>query len=118
MRNGTISARLDFHDINIFPRLIDRTNATTHEKDKGLIMIEKILSRFSIESKGIEFKIDEFRKRMLEMQIVAFTPDSEEVSDMKTRMGIEPIEWTRDKEGKLISPWDLKRKEEKEGSSA
>jgi hypothetical protein len=99
-RGGVVAdiARLDFHDF--WGRLIDRIKGKTTEKDKGLLMVEKIQQNFGISGKDK----DAFRAKMIEMQEKAFKPTK--YPKIKKQ---EPIKWTRDAQGKIISPFDKKK---------
>jgi len=97
-RGGTVAeiVRLDFHDF--FGRLIDRIKGKTTEKNKGVIMLEKIEQGFGISERDRE----KFREEMLEEQ-------KEAIQASPRRLKEKKIAWTRDGEGKLISPFKSKK---------
>ena len=93
-RKGVVAdiVRLDFHDF--FGRLIDRVKGKITEKRKGVIMLEKIEQGFGISKRDRE----RFQEEMLEIQ-------REAVEESRS----EKIDWTRNKEGKITSPFKSKR---------
>lgn len=123
-RNGNVAdtARLDFHDW--FGSIMDRTRAKTSEKHKGLLMIDKIKSRFAIN----DFDLGMFRKQMKDREESDFKEMEEHArqfykeEDRKLgkqelrpiRRDLEPLKLTRDERGQLISPFGIKAKQIKE----
>lgn len=62
-RNGTILVRLTFSDIRIAPEIIDKISGRISEKEKGLLMINKIIERFDISLKDVnDFVYDVMKK--------------------------------------------------------
>lgn len=59
-------ARLDFHDF--FGRLQDRTKAKVHEKEKGVMMIDKIKDRFCLS----EREMNEIRQKLFQKEVDTF----------------------------------------------
>lgn len=84
-------ARLDFH--NWFGQLHDRMKAKTTEKDKGVLMIEKIQHYFGI-------SMEYCRQRLHELNMEAMKP-TEVPKEIKQRK----IKFTRDSRGEIISPF-------------
>ena len=83
-----------------FGDLIDRIKAKTTEKDKGMMMLEKIENQFSIsESDRIIF-----RKEMQARE----EREWEEMERQAKAMKDKPFK--RDEYGNIISPFALKRK--------
>lgn len=92
-------ARLDFHDY--FGRMYDRTRAKTTEKDKGILMLQKLEERFNI-SKDDR---DKFLKKLHEEEL----KEVEEIREQMRKRKSQVVQWTRDEDGKIISPFDLKK---------
>ena len=97
-KKGYAIAKLTFFDWGWRDNIIYNAKATQNEKDKGLAMLEKLKDFFGVN------KIDEeeFKKKMIEMQKEAFTAT-------EYPKGREPVKWTRDKKGKIVSPFDKKK---------
>ncbi len=81
-----ITAKLAFFDYGWAEKVIYRIKAKTTEKYKGFLMIDKIKDFFGITNKEIKG----FEKK--------------EIKDETKR-----IEWTRDEEGKIVSPYRSKK---------
>ncbi len=93
-RNGEVSdmASLTFHDW--FGRLQNRMKARVTDKDKGVMMIEQIQTKFGITEEFCRRKLLEIRMRDIEDQM-------------------EGPKWTRDEKGQIVSPF--KSREWKDG---
>lgn len=91
-------AQLTFH--GWFGDLIDRIRAKTTEKEKGMMMLEKIENQFSISKPDREI----FRKEMQEREKKEFAEMEKQAEAMKDKP------FKRDEHGNFISPFALKRK--------
>ena len=94
-------ARLDFHDA--MGNVYDRIKGKVTQKERGISMINRIEDRFNIS----QFDIEEFRKALNEKEI----EDFKELQEEARRKDRQPIKWTRDKRGKIISPFSTNRKD-------
>ena len=92
-KQGSNLAILTFHDY--FGAIQDRIKGKVTEKDKGVLMVEKIQDRFGI-------TLDFCRQRLLELNIEAMKPT-------EYPKGTEPIKWTRDEKGQIESPFKSKK---------
>lgn len=90
IRKGFLTAKLTFFDWGWADNVVYRITGKTNEKEKGLLMIQKIKEFFGVRNNEIE--------------------DSE-VKRIKDE--IKRIIWTRDEKGRIISPFDKKIKDEK-----
>jgi len=109
-RNGRVAEimRLDAHDF--WGNLIDRQKAKTTEKNKGMAMIENIENRFGITPMDKET----YRKIMKEKEEQDFEDmiaHAESREQGKAFFTPQKIQWTRDKDGKIVSPYSKKLKE-------
>ncbi|KKN59069.1 hypothetical protein LCGC14_0546240 [marine sediment metagenome] len=86
IRKGFLTAKLTFFDWGWADNVIYRVIGKTNEKDKGLLMIDKIKQFFGIRNNDIE--------------------DSE---TKRIKDEIKRINWTRDEKGQIISPFDKKK---------
>ncbi len=113
-RGGSVAdiARLDFHDH--FGNLFDRTRAKVSEKEKGVMMVDKIKNRFGIS----ELDEQRFRQKMMDWQEDAMTPneepEGESIEEKEKERDRRIVKWTRDERGGIISPFDKKAKEDRE----
>lgn len=101
-RNGTTIAKLEFADVEIFPRVFDKTVAKTTEKQKIALMIDKLRTRSNLSDEDIIF----FRQQFKEKEKRDF---AEMIEDAK-KMQKNRVEWTRDERGRIISPFSKKSK--------
>ncbi len=85
-RKNYITAKLVFYDWGWADNIIYKIKGRVSEKEKGLRMIEKIKEFFGITNNSIE---DHDKK----------------VSDEEMKR----INWTRDEDGKIISPFKSKK---------
>ena len=94
-RNGNPSdiASLTFH--NWFGEIMDRIKCKTTEKDKGIIMLNKIEGYFNIGPLDRQV----FREKLREREIKDFE-EMEKQADERRK-----VEWTRDEKGKIVSPF-------------
>ncbi len=93
-RKSFVTAKLIFYDWGWRENVIYRVKASCNEKNKGLLMIDAIKNYFGI-SNADENKDEEIRiKREREFR------------------AIQPIKWTRDKKGKIISRFSRELKED------
>ncbi len=101
-RNGVPSdmAKLDFHDW--FGRLQDRFKAKVTEKEKGMLMMDKLMDRFGITPK----EHSDFRAKALAWNTEVFSKES--IERREKAFGDHPPIFKRDSEGKIISPFDKK----------
>ncbi|KKM68578.1 hypothetical protein LCGC14_1459530 [marine sediment metagenome] len=100
-RKGYLTAKLVFFDYGWRDNIVYNAMAKQHEKEKGLAMVERLKNLFNINL----FDEEEFRKKMIQMQVEAFTP----TEYPKER---ELVKWTRDEKGKIVSPFSKKDKKE------
>ena len=91
-RKSFVSAKLIFYDWGWRENVIYRLNASCSDKNKGLLMINAIKNYFGINN------ADENK--------------DEEVRIEKEFRAIEPINWTRDAKGNIISKFSKKLKED------
>ncbi len=101
---GHVTAKLTFFDLGWRDNIIYSVKAKSEEKNKGLMMLEKLRNFFNFSKKDEE----DFRKKMIEMQIKAFTPTKyfEQLKPLK--------KFERDEKGQIISPFTKKKDEQKE----
>ena len=110
-RQGRVAeiSKLDFHDFS--GRLIDRTRAKVTERDKGVLMIQNIKDRFNLS----DIDIQEFRRVMHQRELEDFEDMKIQAEIIKRKNLIsQPIKWTRDEKGNVISPFDLKARKDRE----
>lgn len=100
---GFIGAKLTFFDLRERENILNRINAKTTEKDKGLLMVELIENRFGITK---EDKERAFKDKMEEFRAESFKP-----TIVPKQMKKDQINWTRDERGNLASPFRTKREE-------
>ena len=103
-RKPNVTAKLTFFDFGWRDNIIYSVKATSKEKSKGLMMLEKLNDFFNFSKQDQE----DFKKKMIEMQIKAFTPTKyfEQVKPLK--------KFERDERGRIISPFSIKKDEQKE----
>ncbi len=96
-RHGVPSeiARLDFHDWH--GNLIDRTKGKVTEKDKGVMMIEKISNNFGVSLDFVRREIERLNREAMTETIV---PD-----EMKDGQ----VQWERDERGNIVSPFKSRK---------
>lgn len=92
-------AQLTFH--GWFGDLMDRIKAKTTEKEKGIMMLDKIENQFNIS----EVDREDFRKEMKEREEKEFDEMREQAKERKNK---DPF--TRDLMGNIISPFASKKK--------
>ena len=97
-RKGYLTAKLTLFDYGWRDNIVYNAIAKQHEKEKGLAMVERLKNLFNIN----RFDEEEFKKRMIEMQVEAFTPT-------EYPKGRQPVKWTKDERGKIISPFSKKK---------
>ena len=85
-RKNYVTAKLIFYDWGWAENIIYRIRGKVSEKNKGLEMINKIKEFFGIHNKDIE----EHESKVIDDEI-------------------KKINWTRDEEGKIISPFRSKK---------
>jgi len=102
-----IRARLTF-DEGFAESPIDRIIASITEKDKGIMMLERIENRFNISEKDRREAIERTLAEMNAREEVAMTPTIIP-EEMKKRQVREPPKWTRDEKGNIISPFKSKK---------
>ena len=97
---GEIIAYLRFTEGDMIPRHIFTLRSKTTEKDKGIVMLRRIMNYFDL-------TVEDYQKEMEKVLIAeAYEQrhiDTEE--DKKppiTRRGREPINWKRDEYGNII----------------
>ena len=88
IRKGVLTAKLTFFDWGWADNIVYTHKAKINEKLKGIQMISQIKYFFGITNKDIK--------------------ESEEIT---IRHEIEKIEWSRDEEGKIVSPFRTRREE-------
>lgn len=91
-KKSFVSARLVFYDWGWKENVIYRLKASCSEKNKGLLMIDAIKNYFGISN------ADESK--------------DEEVRIQKEFRALEPINWTRDKKGNIVSRFSKNLKED------
>ena len=89
IRKGVLTAKLTFFDWGWADNIIYTHKARVNEKLKGIQMISKIKHFFSITNKDIK-----------------------ESEDIIIKHEVEKIQWTRDNEGKIVSPFRTIREDE------
>lgn len=82
-RKSYVTAKLVFFDWGWADNIIYKLRGKTTEKNKGLMMIQKIKEFFSINGKEIK-----------------------EHEEKENKKEVNRIKWTRDEEGNIISPFD------------
>ena len=92
-------AQLTFH--GWFGDLMDRIKAKTTEKEKGIMMLDKIENQFDISNLDRE----DFRKEMKEREEKEFDEMKEQAKHRKDNDA-----FTRDSAGRIISPFQSKKK--------
>ncbi len=104
-RKPFITAKLILFDWGWRDNILYSSVAKSNEKSKGLAMVERLKNLFNINHHDEK----QFREKMIEMHTKAFTPT-------EYSKGKEPIRWTRNERGQIISPFDKKiKKEVKDG---
>lgn len=86
IRKGFLTAKLTFFDWGWADNVVYRVRGKTNEKDKGLLMIDKIKEFFGIQNTDIK--------------------DSE---SKRIKDEIKRINWTRDEKGRITSPFNKKK---------
>jgi len=84
-----------------FGDLIDRIRAKTNEKERGMLMVNKLENYFNIN----EFDRKIFRQKLLERE----KRDFKEMEEQAKLIEVKPIKWTRDETGKIVSPFPIKK---------
>lgn len=92
-------AQLTFH--GWFGDLMDRIKAKTTEKEKGIMMLDKIENQFNIS----EVDRKSFRKELKEREEKEFDEMREQAKERKDK---DPF--TRDEQGNIVSPFASKKK--------
>ncbi len=98
--NGRTRAKLSFDD-GFAERPFYSIKAFINEKDKGIDMLKLIKDNFNISS--LDEK-ESFDKKLREMREEIAGDDN-----LATKKN-EPIKWTRDSKGNIISPYSVKNK--------
>lgn len=103
VRQGKVAeiARLDFHDFG--GRLLSRTRSKTTEKVQGLQMIGQIMNYYDL-------SVEDY-KDFAEKQLIAEAYEQRGISQESIKIELkirEPIQWTRNERGQIISPFDKK----------
>lgn len=91
-RKSFVSAKLIFYDWGWRENVIYRVKASCSEKQKGLLMIDAIKNYFGINN----YEEKEY----------------EEIKIKKEFRAIDPINWTRDEKGRIISRFSKNLKED------
>jgi hypothetical protein len=91
-RKSFVSAKLIFYDWGWRENVIYRVKASCNEKNKGLLMIDAIRNYFGINN------MDE--------------KEHEEIKIKREVRAIQPIKWTRDEKGQIVSRFAKKLKED------
>ena len=99
IRKGVLTAKLTFFDWGWADNIIYKVKGKVNEKDKGLLMIQKIKEFFGVRNTEIE---ESERKDI-----------NDEIKRIKAAR--DKIKWTRDDEGRIISPFDKKIERSEEG---
>jgi len=100
-----IIATLTFNDWKYGHSIIDRIRGKVTEKNKGLIMLDKLESYFGIN----DFDKNDFRKKMKEKEEKDFDDMIKQANERKLLFKTEPVKWTRDEKGRIISPFPLRK---------
>jgi len=108
-----LRAKLTFDD-GFAENPIDKIIANTTEKNKGIMMLERIENRFNISDKDRREAIERTLVEMDNREEVTFTP-TVITEEIKKRQLKEPPQWTRDEKGNIVSPF--KSRKWKEGIS-
>ncbi len=103
IRKGNLTAKLTFFDWGWADNIIYKVKGKVNEKDKGLLMIQKIKEFFGVRNKEIE----ESERKDIDDEI-------ERINIMRKEK--EKIEWTRNDKGRIISPFDKKIQRDKKGN--
>ncbi|HEC37451.1 hypothetical protein LCGC14_0476560 [marine sediment metagenome] len=90
-RKPHLTAKLTFFDWGWADNIVFKLKARVSEKNKGLVMIERIKTFFSI----TDDEIQDNDKRELD----------KEIEEIKR----ERIKWTRDEKGNIVSPFRPKK---------
>ena len=99
-KNARLRARLSFDD-GYTEKPLYSIKAFTNEKGRGISMIELIQDNFNINSLDIkEFQQEKFNQLTEDFEVLE--------KNIKAR---EPIKWTRDERGEIMSPFGNKAKE-------
>ena len=88
-----LTAKLIFYDWGWRENVIYRIKSSCNDKEKGLLMIDSIRNYFGINN--------------------ADENEYEEIRIKREVRAMQPIEWTKDKKGRIISPFSNKSKEDK-----
>lgn len=83
--------------------IMTRIRANVNEKVKAVTMIDSIKSSSSLSDEEIKNIRDELRRKEAE----GFK-ELEELAQQRKPFHTQPINWKRNSEGKIISPWDAK----------
>lgn len=94
-RKSFVSARLVFYDWGWKENIIYRVKSSCSDKNKGLLMIDAIRNYFGINNEDEK----EYEEVRIEREVRAIQPT-------------EPINWTKDAKGNIISPFSKKLKED------
>lgn len=85
IRKGNLTAKLVFFDWGWADNIIYKIKGQVNEKHKGLEMIAKIKEFFGIQNNDIDYS-----------------------EKKKIKDEVQRIKWTRNSEGRIISPFDKK----------
>jgi len=101
-----LRAKLTFDD-GYAENPIDKIIANVGEKNKGIMMLERIENRFNISDKDRREAIERTLAEMDSREKVAFTPTiiPEEIKKRQK----EPPKWTRDERGNIVSPFKSRK---------
>lgn len=101
IRKGVLTAKLTFFDWGWADNIIYKVKGKVTEKDKGLLMIQKIKEFFGVRNNEIK---DNERKVI-----------QDEVQRINGIREKNKIKWTRDEKDRIISPFDRKIKKSESG---
>ena len=87
IRKNLLTAKLTIFDWGWADNIIYNLRARTSEKTKGIMMLEKIKEIFGINDYDVY---------------------NHEENEIKAQQKIQKIEWTRDEDGRIISPFKKK----------
>lgn len=88
-KKGYLTAKLTIFDWGWADRIIYKMRGKSHEKNLGLLMIDKLKEVFGISNKDMEKHEDEYYKKEVNR--------------------LQKIDWTRDEEGRIVSPYRSKK---------
>ncbi len=106
-RNKTDGSSGDIATLNFHSwagDLQDRVRAKTTEKDKGVMMMDRIKDRFGLTALIIEEQREKLKERELK--------DLEDMKRIARQKTERTIQWTRNEKGRIISPFDKKIKKD------